>query len=416
MAGDDAPDMGAGAVGDANGGAGGGAGDGESGKAKSDGRFDPELIDLYLLTAALMLGYGAIFSLLAEIRDSFGLSNAGVGFIGAAAFASGFVAQLFLARLADIGHGRRMLQIGLAICILSTVWMIFADSLLEWIVSRGALGFGTGVVRPAIRRHIVISNPRAAGKALGLLTACETAGFLLGPVIAAMLNVTLGLPATFILFALMLMAFIPSVMRIQIPGAFEPPARDVMLTLLRQPAMQSCIALGVAFWITVGVFEAIWAVFLTDLGASLMFIGLTMSLFSIPMIFIAPYAGELAHRRGPLNVAVFSLGAAIICMLAYGGLASIWLLCIPLFIHAIVDAFTMPAIQLAVVQASGKNAIASGQGLTGAVSMAVGAITAATGGVLYDQTGAAGLWWISGAAMTLLLIFAWYRGDALKAA
>ncbi len=145
-------------------------------------------IAMYLLTAVLMVSYGAIFSLLAEIRDLFGFSAAGIGFIGASAFISGFVAQIALARLADTGHGTRMLQVGLMLCVASTAWMIFAESLTAWIASRGLLGFGAGIVRPAIRRLVVVQDPANAGRALGKLSAFETAGFLVGPVIAAVLH------------------------------------------------------------------------------------------------------------------------------------------------------------------------------------------------------------------------------------
>ena len=128
-------------------------------------------ISLYLLTAVLMLGYGAIFSLLAEIRDRFGFSPTGIGFIGASAFVSGFIAQIGLARFADAGYGRRMLQVGVAICVVSTAWMIVAESLTAWILSRGLLGFGAGMVRPAIRRLVVVSDPIRAGRALDLLAS-----------------------------------------------------------------------------------------------------------------------------------------------------------------------------------------------------------------------------------------------------
>jgi MFS family permease len=130
--------------------------------------------------------------------------------------------------------------------------------------------------------------------------------------------------------------------------------------------MQSCIAMGIAFWVTIGVFEAIWAVFLSDLGASQIFIGLTMSLFGIPMIFISPRAGSLAQHKGPLKVAMVSISGAIVCMVLYGLFDSLWWLCVPLGIHAIVDAFTMPASQLAVAQASGEGSLAAGQGCSGA--------------------------------------------------
>ena len=369
---------------------------------------------LYLLTTVTMLGYGAIFSLLAEIRDNFDLTSTGVGFIGASAFISGFITQLWFSRYADIGHGGRMLRAGIVICLASTAWMIFADTLWAWMASRAVFGFGSALTRPAIRRLVVVSDPQNAGRGLGVLSAYEAAGFLLGPVLAAGLNIYFGFASTFVLLTVLLALCIPFTLHTEVPAARQQPVKNIMRELLKRPAIQSCVAMGTAFWITIGVFEAIWAIFLSDLGASLWFIGLTMSLFGIPMIFISPRAGTIAQRKGPLNVTMFSIGAAIICMICYGITESIWLLCIPLAIHAIADAYTMPAAQMAVARASGEDAVAAGQGLYGAIGMVVGAITAGAGGFIYQETGAAGLWIGAGIMMSFLMAFAWWRGDALK--
>ena len=91
------------------------------------------LTPLFFLTAILMVGYGALFSLLAEIRDAFGFSSSAIGFIAGSAFVAGFIAQLGLSSYADRGHGARMLQIGLALSALGTAWMIFANTLPEWL-------------------------------------------------------------------------------------------------------------------------------------------------------------------------------------------------------------------------------------------------------------------------------------------
>jgi len=372
------------------------------------------LIGLYALTAVLMVGYGAIFSLLAEIRNTFGFSATGVGFIGAAAFISGFIAQLGLSRYADLGYGSLMMKAGLLFCIGATAWMVFADSLPEWIASRGALGFGAGMVRPAIKRLVFIDNPANAGYALGVLAAYETAGFLIGPVIAAFVNTWFGLSETFVLLTILLVIVFPLVVGVHVPAAKTPPGKAILLELIKLPAMQSCLAMGAAFWITMGVFEVIWAIFLSDLGAKQIFIGLSMSLFGLPMVFISPRAGSLAQRRGPLRVAILSIGVAILCMFSYGFIDNIWVICIPLCIHAIADAFTMPATQFAVARASGEDAIASGQGLFGAIGMLIAAVTASAGGWLYDLSGASGLWWISASAMIALMLIAWWRGGDLR--
>ena len=372
------------------------------------------LIGLYALTVVLMVGYGAIFSLLAEIRNTFGFSATGVGFIGAAAFISGFIAQLGLSRYADLGYGSLMMKAGLLFCIAATAWMGFADSLPEWIASRGALGFGAGIVRPAIKRLVFIDNPANAGYALGVLAAYETAGFLIGPVIAAFVNTWFGLSETFVLLTILLIIVFPLVVGVHVPAAKTPPGKAILFELIKLPAMQSCLAMGAAFWITMGVFEVIWAIFLSDLGATQIFIGLSMSLFGLPMVFISPRAGSLAQRRGPLRVAILSIGVAILCMFSYGFIDNIWVICIPLCIHAIADAFTMPATQFAVARASGEDAIASGQGLFGAIGMLIAAVTASAGGWLYDLSGASGLWWISASAMIVLLLIAWWRGGDLR--
>ncbi|MCZ6711074.1 MAG: MFS transporter [Gammaproteobacteria bacterium] len=369
---------------------------------------------LFFLSATLMVGYGAVFSLLAEIRDAFGFTAAGIGLIGGSAFAAGFVAQLGLSRYADSGHGAKMLQIGLALSAIGTLWMIFADTLPHWLAARALLGFGAGCVRPAVRRLVLTDDPARAGQAIGRLSAYETAGFLLGPVLASILNAWAGLSSIFVALTAILILLTPVVLHADIPGATNPSTGPVIRRLIASPAMQSCIAIGVAFWITVGVFEAIWAVFLSDLGASQIFIGLTMSLFGIPMIFISPRAGSLAQHKGPLKVAMVSVSGAIVCMVLYGLFDSLWVLCVPLGIHAIVDAFTMPASQLAVAQASGEGSLAAGQGLFGATGMAVAAVTAVGGGALYQTLGASGLWWISAFAMVICMAFAWWRGAALR--
>ena len=101
-----------------------------------------KLVGLYLTTAILMVSYGAIFSLLAEIRDTFGFSATGVGFIGAAAFISGFIAQLGLSRYADLGYGNLMMKAGLLSCIIATVWCRLLSQCIKYNFIFGSLGLG----------------------------------------------------------------------------------------------------------------------------------------------------------------------------------------------------------------------------------------------------------------------------------
>jgi len=51
------------------------------------------LIGLFLVGGMLNLGYGSVFTLLAEIRARFGFEDWAIGWIGGAGFAAGFAAR-----------------------------------------------------------------------------------------------------------------------------------------------------------------------------------------------------------------------------------------------------------------------------------------------------------------------------------
>jgi len=73
----------------------------------------------FLLSGAMNLGYGSIYTLLADLRDRFGFSGAQLGAIVAAGFFAGFVAQLFLGRYSDRGHAALMVRIGITLAALA---------------------------------------------------------------------------------------------------------------------------------------------------------------------------------------------------------------------------------------------------------------------------------------------------------
>src|SRR5690606_22060057 len=114
----------------------------------------------FLLTAAMSLGYGSIYTLLAEIRDRFGFSDSQVGIIAFAGLGMGFVAQMFLARLADRGHAAAMVRLGLIAAALGMAWTVFATELWQWIAARALLGLGSGTVGPAVRRLVIARDPK----------------------------------------------------------------------------------------------------------------------------------------------------------------------------------------------------------------------------------------------------------------
>lgn len=353
--------------------------------------------------------------MLAAIRDRFGFSATEVGIIGGAGFLAGFAAQALLSRYADRGHTRSMLQFGLVCAGLGNFGLIFAEDLNGFIAARVLLGMGAGAFSPAVRRLVISADPLRAGERLGFMASFEMAGFISGPVLASILHQWVGLRATFLALALALIVLIWPVLQTPIPqGPLASKDSSPMRVLVGLREVRGVLLCSLAFYTTVGVFEAIWAVFLTDRGASQLFIGATLSIFGIPMLIFPPIAGRIATRLGPLRVAACGIGFAIPCMLAYGWIGNLVALAILVALHSTADSFTMPSLQLGIAQSSPPEHLASGQGMIGAAGQLTAAVTAIGSGWVYGTWGADVLFGGAAALMAVLLAAGLSQGAALS--
>ncbi len=374
------------------------------------------MVLLFLLTALMSLGYGSVFTLLADIRDKYGFSDGQVGLIAFAGLFTGVLSQLFLARFSDRGYAVVMMRVGIAFAAFGMLWMSFSTALWQWIAARLLLGLGSGMVGPAIRRIIIARDPQRVGSNLGRQTAFDVAGFVLGPALAAVLAEWLGLRAPFLVLTVAYVLAIFLVGRVTTAGDAAPAESSPSgrSSLLRLPAMQSALFSAIAFYLTIGMFEALWSILLRDQGAATWLIGLTLSLFTIPMIIFAPKGGAMAQRRGPIVIVSFSITAAAIATFAYG-VAPLWLLIALSGIHAVADAFTMPANQVAVAMSSPPDQFAAGQGLLGATGLAIAALSALIGAAVYDAYGRGAIFTGTAVLMMVCLLISRQRWRAQPA-
>jgi MFS family permease len=357
----------------------------------------------FVLTGALSLGYGSIYTLLADLRDQFGFRETELGVITGAGFLAGFVAQLGLARLADRGHTGRMVRSGLA-CSAAAMWgCAFGDALWAFVGSRVLLGVGAGMAMPALRR-LVILHATDVGASLGRQMAWDLGGFVLGPSLAAVLAEVGGIRAPFLCFGALFAVLLVWSLRLELTAAAEPPAGHVDGSLLRLRPLRAALLMAIAFYTTVGVFESVWAVLLRDHGAQTWLIGLTLSLFTIPMIFLAPIGGRVAQRRGPLRTVAVSVAAATVCTFSYGVIDALWALLAVLLIHAAADSFTMPGNQVAVAIAAPRDRLAAAQGLLGATGVASAGLAGLAAGAAYERFGSFAVFGGAAALMASCLV------------
>ncbi|KAG1648190.1 Peroxisomal bifunctional enzyme [Nymphon striatum] len=219
------------------------------------------------------MGYGSVFTLLAEFRKRFGFSETELGIITAVGFFAGFVAQIGLARYADRGYTKHLIWAGIASATFGMLALTVADQYWQFVAARTLLGLGSGAVAPALRRLIISRDPEHLGENLGKLTAMEITGFVLGlplqrywPRSSIFAPRSSRWPSSTPCWPSRLLG-----LDLSTPGSTEE--RLPVRSLLKMKGIQIGLLLGVAIYITIGIFEAVWAVLLDDLGAETWLVG-----------------------------------------------------------------------------------------------------------------------------------------------
>ena len=371
-------------------------------------------LTLFVVTGALSLSNGAVFALLAELQDRFGFETWGLGLIAGAAFLSGFAAHVGVARFADRGHARRLLLGGLALAGVGTLGMGVGSNLVAFVAARLLIGFGFGMFIPAARRLVISSDPARAGRLLGRLASFSVGGFVLGPPLAAGVASVAGPRAPFLVIAVVVLLCLPPVLRTEVIEVRRDPEPRVVRQLLAIPAVQASLFVGAAFYLSIGVFESVWARLLTDLGASTLAVGLTLLGFGVVMASFAPIGGRIADRFGGFRVAATAMVLTVPVMALYGHLTSLIALSALIAVHAFSDGTVTPGTQLGITRAAPDQHAAAAQGLLEAVGFLLAAIAAVGAAPVYQAVGAAWLFGGSGLCMLVMVSLGVLRDRAAR--
>ncbi len=259
---------------------------------------------------------------------------------------------------------------------------------------------------------VVARSGPNAGEALGRLASVEVAGFISGPPIAAVLSGLFGLHAPFLILAAALALTSPAVARIDEPPVGAEPPKRALRELVKMPGVRAGLALAAALYLSIGVFDATWARFMTDLGASTTVIAVTLVLFALPLVALSPFGGRLADRRGPLRSGVFALGLTVPLIAGYGITNSVLVVSLIAVAHSVFDAISTPSGQAAVARAAPPTLTAAGQGLYAAAAAVAAGLAAFGAAPLYQAAGAEVMWAAAacGVAGLTALAFYWGRG------
>ncbi len=371
---------------------------------------------LQLTGAALSSGYGVMFAVLGKMRDTYGISETMLGLIVAVGFFASFVAQILLAPLADRGFARALLLGGLIANVTGLLIVATASATPAFAFGRSLMGLGIGAAYPAMRRSVAFADPDNVGKNLGGMLSFDVVGFLLGPAIAAVLVGHIGIRWPFVVAAALSAVFLPVTWRAPF-GAPEATAADqprLAVGLLRARWMQSASAYGVAFFIMIGIFDALWAVRIDDLNGSYFYVTLGIIVFAAPMVVLAERGGAWVERKGPFRIGGLGLCVGALCLSMYGLIPVPWILVLVGLVHATNDGMSASSIPVAVSLAAPPEQLAGAQGLVGALQTLSGGVAALSAGAVYDRFGPITTYVGGSACMCALIAFGWVRAGDLR--
>jgi MFS family permease len=365
------------------------------------------------LLASLAAGYGVLFTIVDDYRNEYGISETAIGVVIGIGFLAAFVSQLVIAPLADRGHARKVVLFGVGINVVGLLLMGFSTTLVPILIGRVISGVGIGAAIPAARRIVILADPQHLGQNLGRLLAAEVFGFAMGPAVSAALVGPFGIPAPFVVVAVVTMVLLPFVAQVTVAEGRPTAHRRLALDLLRIRPFAGAVVLGAAVFVMIGSFDALWALVHDDLGTTNWLANLGITLFALPLIILGPIGGRWAQVYGPFRVATIGLVGGAVFMTLYGLMPTGgWIFALAM-VHAVSDGFTVSSTGVAVGMTVPEDRQAGAQGVLGGAQALAAGVMAVVTGTLYDEFGRTVAYAVCGVVMlTLVAIGVWLARSA----
>lgn len=361
-------------------------------------------------TFIVMTGAGSIFPVLPLYLGDRGASFALTGLVVSAYLVGLFLGQYPAGSIAD-RIGRRPVMVGgLLVAAIFTAAMVLPAGIIWLIGFRFLGGLGASAYFPASRAMLADLVPEVErGAAYGWLSSARLAGFVSGPAIGGLL--ALGgrqtvFEATAVVLVLAAVVIIVALHPV-LPARPAPGPGEVEGTAPAVPAgtaeggvavarvFAGLVAMTVGFGLLVGAYTTVWSLFMGAIGATDWQIGLSLSLFGLPAVIVAPLAGAAADRWSKRWLAAGGVAFAGIVAMIYPLLHSVALVIGLGVIEGAGISFFDPASNALLMETAPPDRRGSYQGGLGAAQYAAMAAGAAGGGALFGY-GVGMPFWVTG--------------------
>jgi MFS family permease len=249
---------------------------------------------------------------------------------------------------------------------------------------------------PALRAALVdLSGPGRRAERFAQLQACEMVGLLVGPFLGGLValwrdSAVFGLSGAAVFVGLLAMRRIP-----ETHGRREP-RRPAALRWWRNPGIVvPCLgvaALGTVF----SMYDVVWPLYLSARGYSSLVIGITISLFAVPILLLARPGGRLADRSNRRWLMAASFAAGGTCASLYPALRSLAPIIALGTIEACAVVLIEPTLFAVIGDSSAPDERGRAMGLGGLFQFGGSALGAAALGTLYGVGEGISFWGAGG--------------------
>jgi MFS family permease len=336
------------------------------------------IVLLMTTSLAVATSNSVIFAALSDLQDTYGFASSGLGLIAGTGFLAGFLVNLFLAPLSDKGFAKRMIMLGMVLGATGSV-----------LLARAVIGAAFGLVFPSVRALLANVDTDRRGLLLGRLAGVELLGFVLGPLIGGLMIDPFGLANTFLFFAGLNLASLLAIAFRQFPLlARTSESGRLSFSLLKIRQIRVAVLVFMAIQAPVGIFDALWDRYLTDLGGGNTMVGISFALYTIPFILFSSYGGRLADKYNPQKVSMYAMILVVPAVAGYGVFPSLPPVIALNVIEGVVQALTYPAAAAAVAIAAPAGRASAAQGLAGAAGLLMSMVIAFFSPSIYGAAGA----------------------------
>ncbi|MGA1461233.1 MAG: MFS transporter [Ilumatobacteraceae bacterium] len=348
--------------------------------------------DLLLLLFSVFATASAnsvVFASMSELQEQYKYADSALGLIAGTGFAMGLLVQLFVAPLADRGHGKKLIQFGLGLAALGSIIFALGDSLLIFIIGRGIVGASIGLTFPAVRALAAHLDETRSAERLGAVAGMEIGGFVSGPLIGSLIIGPFGLDTTFLLFGALAVIALFIVSPRKFPELVSTTeSQRLSFDLMRIRSVRVALILTLAVTFPTGMFDALWDRFLDDLGGNNAMTGLTFAVYGLPFILFSARAGKLIDKRSPIAVVLWLIIPISLLTISYGVIKQPWVILGVGLFEGILQATMMPAALSAIAKAAPLGRASAAQGLSGAVNVFGQMVAAFIAPTIYGAYGA----------------------------